>query len=120
MSGAPIPGGDLRLPPGFEDLEPLVAEWALTTEGERATRRCAVTIEVLQALHGRVFPRLDAIVALLNTLPNDVAALGPRERNLFHLAQMAMEAAGPIDLEWKSPDIEDVFPIGRMRFDAPL
>ena len=120
MSSTPASDPACGLPPGFEDLEPLLAEWALPTEGERATRRCAVTIEALRALHERVFPRLDEIVALLNTLPNDVAALGPRERNLFQLAQMTMEAAGPIDLEWKSPDIEDVFPIGRMRFDTPL
>jgi hypothetical protein len=119
MSGVPAHDPASGLPLGFEDLEPLVAEWALPTEGERATRRCSVTIGALQALHAQVFPRLDAIVARLNTLPNDVAALDPRERNLFHLALMTMEAAGPIDLEWKSPDIEDVFPIGRMRFDEP-
>jgi hypothetical protein len=32
---------------------------------------------------------------------------------------MVMEASAPLDLKWDSPDIEDVFPISRMRFHPP-
>lgn len=107
------------LPPAFAALEPLVARWAVATEEERANKRTASSMEDLRSLHEAVMPRFDEIVAWLNRFPNDPEALPETEKNLFRLAQMAMEAAGPIDLEWRTPDIEDVFPMERFRFHEP-
>ena len=107
------------LPRGFDALVPFVARWSLDTEQARATMRTASSIEELRALHSAVVLRFDDIVDWLNRFPNDPERLPRAERNLFHLAQMAMEAAGPIDLEWLSPDIEDVFPMERFRFHEP-
>lgn len=107
------------LPPAFVALEPLVGLWAVANEEERAKKRTASSMEDLRSLHAAVMPRFDEIVAWLNRFPNDPEALPRAEKNLFLLAQMAMEAAGPIDLEWRTPDIEDVFPMERFRFHPP-
>ncbi len=104
------------LPDAFADLAPLVAEWALPTEAERCHKRLKTDIAVLRAFHDRVFPRIEAIIGHLNTFPNEPEALPPDAKRLFDLALMDMEAAAPIDLEWPSSDIRDVFPIERFEF----
>jgi hypothetical protein len=105
------------LPPDFADLQHLVRDWALPTEGQRATRRVSVPMQTLEAFQAQVIPRIEPVIEHLNRCGNDPDALAPADRNLFHLALMAMEASAPIDLGWKSPDIEDVFPIDRFRFE---
>ena len=104
------------LPDAFADLAPLVAEWSIATDEARAHKRLKTDIAVLKSFYDRVFPRLDAIVAYLNQFPNDPDALPQPERNLFDLALMLMEAAAPIDLNWPSSDITDVFPLERFKF----
>ena len=107
---------DTSLPQGFADLEPLVAEWALSTEETRCRKRLGTDIAALKAFYDRGFPRIEAIIAHLNRFPNDPNALPPPEKRLFDLAMMVMEAAAPIDLQWPTPDITDVFPIDRFGF----
>ena len=104
------------LPAEFADLQPLVAEWALATERERAVKRVETDIEIQQAFHAAVLPRIHDIIYYFNQLPNDPAALSPPQRTLYHLAEMFMEASAPIDLEWSSGDIEDTFPMERFEF----
>jgi hypothetical protein len=108
-----------QLPDAFEALQPLVAEWAQPDERARALKRVSTPIPVLQQFQGALLPHLDGILRYLNTLPNDPVALAPPDRTLFRLIQMLMEASAPLDLKWDSPDIEDVFPISRMRFHPP-
>ena len=108
------PAGE-RLPAGFADLEPFVAEWALETEEARAGKRVSTPIAKLRAFHAATFPRMEAVIVYLNTLPNDPEALAPPDKCLFALAQMVM-ASAPMDLQWDTSDIEDVFPMERMRF----
>jgi len=104
------------LPQDFAALDPFVQQWALPSEQARAVKRVGSSIEALRHFHSAVFPRLDAIIDFLNQFPNDPAALPADAKALYDLALMAMEAAAPIDLDWSSPDIEDVFPMERFLF----
>ena len=107
------------LPPAFAEFEPLVAEWSIRTEKARAEKRVGTAIEVLREFHAAVSPRLEEMFQYFNTLPNDPAALAPPDGRLYGLAQMVLEASAPIDLQWDTPDIEDVFPLHRMKFHPP-
>jgi len=107
---------DTTLPAEFAELTPFVAEWALPTERERATKRVETPIGRLTTFHDAVLPRIHDIISYFNRLPNDPDALAPDAKRLYHLAEMFMEAAAPIDLEWPSGDIEDTFPMARFEF----
>lgn len=108
-----------NLPVQFSDLEPYVAKWCFATDKERAVARIATDIATLRKFHAAVSPRMDEMIAYFNTFPNDPQSLPAEAKRLYQLAQMVMEASPPIDLEWDSTDIEDVFPMERMEF-APL
>ena len=108
--------GEMTLPAKFSELAPLVAEWALATERERAVKRVETEIGRLKAFHDAVYPCIHDIIRYFNGLPNDPEALAPDAKRLYHLAEMFMEAAAPIDLEWPSGDIEDTFPMARFEF----
>jgi len=107
------------LPTAFAEFEPLVAEWALPNERARAYKRIETPIEKLHAFHAATVGRLEEILDYFNTFPNDPAALPPDAKRLYQLTQMVMEASAPIDLQWPTPDIEDVFPMDRVRFHPP-
>jgi hypothetical protein len=61
---------------------------------------------------------MEAIIEYLNTFSNDPDTLPEPVKRLFNLARMVMEASAPIDLGWRSPDIEDVFPMDRIGFSS--
>ena len=107
------------LPPAFAELAPWVADWSIRTEKARAEKRVATPIAVLREFHAAVSPRLEEMFKHFNTLPNDPDALAPPDARLYGLAQMVLEASAPIDLQWDTPDIEDVFPLHRMKFHPP-
>jgi hypothetical protein len=107
-----------KLPIDFSELNPFVSDWSLPSEQARAAKRIDSSIQELRNFHMAVFTRFDEIVKYLNQLPNDPDALPIDAKNLYDLALMAMEAAAPIDLGWSSPDIEDVFPLQRFKFNS--
>ena len=107
------------VPEAFADLAPWVAEWSIGTEKARAEKRVSTPIVALREFHAATLPRLEAMIEYFNTLPNDPQALAPDAKRLYALAQMVMEASAPIDLNWDTPDIEDVFPMHRMTFHPP-
>ena len=107
------------LPLAFADLIPWVAGWSIRTEKARAEKRVGTPIDVLREFHAAVSPRLEEMFQYFNTLPNDPQALLPPDARLYGLAQMVLEASAPIDLQWDTPDIEDVFPLHRMKFHPP-
>jgi hypothetical protein len=107
------------LPPAFSRFEPLVEQWALGSEKARAEKRVATPIELLRSFQQAVLPDLERMIQYFNTLPNDPDALRPEDKRLYHLAQMVMEASAPLDLQWTTPDIEDVFPLERIKFLPP-
>jgi hypothetical protein len=61
--------------------------------------------------------RMDAIVQYLNQFELD--AMPPDAKNLMDLAMTWAETAHPIDLGWKTTDIEDSFPASRIEYLAP-
>ena len=107
---------DATLPAEFSELSPLVAEWALPTERERAVKRVETEIGRLKAFHDAVFPRIHDIIRYFNQLPNDPDGLAPDAKRLYHMVETFMEVAAPIDLGWSSGDIEDTFPMSRFEF----
>jgi hypothetical protein len=109
------------LPNGFAELEPYVADWALTTERERHYKRVDTPLPEIHAFFNAVMPRIHDIVAHLNTFPGaDPDDLPPGERKLFDLALAFMEASHPVDLNWQRSDIDDAFPFERMEYLAPI
>jgi len=96
----------------------LLPEWAFSSERERALKRIDTDMTILREFHAQMRPRIVAIIEYLNEQENDPDKLPPEVKNLYRLALTFMEIAAPIDLNWKSGDIEDTFPMGRFEFVA--
>lgn len=102
------------LPTEFKDLEPLVAEWALTNEGDRLAKLVATSIPDLRKFYDAMIGRAEAARDYLSALPID--ALPPEAKTLFHLLMTFVETAHPIELNWTTTDIDDAFPLSRVTF----
>ena len=62
-------------------------------------------------------PRLDEILGYLNTLNEiDPKQLRTPDRNLYYLAATCLEMSHPIDMHWRTTDIDDKFPSERLEF----
>lgn len=107
------------LPPQFTELESLVDEWALQNEKDRVYKRLSIDMPTAKAFYAKVLPHMEQMIEYLNGFDNDPDALPKDALRLFQLGAMFMELAAPIDLEWDSTDIEDVFPIERLNFHPP-
>ena len=105
------------LPPQFEVLEKFTPVWALATEKERHDTLVAHSVEALRPFYDAMLPRMDEITTYLNQFPLD--AMPAEAQALFDLAMTFMECAHPIDLRWKTTDIEDKFPAHRFEFLPP-
>jgi hypothetical protein len=105
------------LPTEFVALAPFVADWALTTEKARHDKLTATGIPELRAFYDAMLPRWDAIVAYLNQFP--LGKMPPEASTLFDLSMTFAESAHPIDLNWRTTDIEDKFPAERFIFVGP-
>lgn len=103
-----------KLPDRFADLEPFVAEWALSNERDRFVHQMATSIEALRAFYDAMAPRAEEIADYLKGF--DLAALPDGERTLFYLLITFVECAHPIELNWRTTDIDDAFPPERMGF----
>jgi hypothetical protein len=74
------------LPPGFSQLEPLVAEWAIEDGHSRYVKRVNSSMDEIKAFYDEVFPFAEEAVAYIDKfdyaepLPEDVANL----RNLLY------------------------------------
>lgn len=56
----------LALPPGFEELEPYVADWALPTRAERYAMRLSKSIDQLSEFYDAVAARAEEAIAYLD------------------------------------------------------
>jgi hypothetical protein len=111
---------EVLLPPGFEELQPFVPEWALVAEKDRYGRRLSMTLDQLHVFYGAILPRMSDIMRHLAQFPADNIATVPASvRNLYHLALSYMEASHPIELRWKGADLEDAFPAYRIIYQNP-
>lgn len=107
----------MTLPAQFAALAEWGPEWFHGYDRDRHVQRVSSDLETVRKFYEAVFPRMDEIIAYLNTI--DTAqpdALGEADRNLFNLALTCMEMSHPIDMGWKSTDIDDTFPWQRMEF----
>ena len=108
------------LPQGFDDLQELVVDWALPTEPARYAKRLATPLPQLRVFYDAVYPRMDAVLQHLAGVPGaDARSASAAERNLFYLALAYFEASHPVELRWKSQDLEDAFPAHRIAYAGP-
>lgn len=103
-----------NLPEAFSDLEPFVAEWALTSEQARFLKLHSVGIGDLRAFYDAVLPRLQQVLDHLNA--HRIDDLPPPERTLFNLAMTFAETAHPCDLRWKDVDFPDAYDWRKFEF----
>jgi hypothetical protein len=101
------------LPEAFADLGAF-ADWILPVERDRHRKRVTSDLATVKRFYDATFPRLEAIFTYLNG--RQWEALGPADRNLFVLACAFMEVTHPVELGWKTTDIEDTFPYQRLEF----
>ena len=102
------------LPTEFVELQPFVAEWALDNEQDRFVKLTQTSIATLREFYDAMVPRAEEIADYLNAC--DLNNLSEDERTLFHLLITFIETAHPIELKWKTTDIEDAFPAERFGF----
>jgi len=102
------------LPDGFEDLQPLVADWALDNEKDRYWKLHRSNIEDLRRFFDAVFARIDDIIDRLNQTP--LGSFSDEEKTLMYLAMTFAETAHPIDLKWKDVDFNDAYTWEKFEF----
>ena len=105
------------LPPEFADLSPFVKDWALPTEEARYFKLLATPIEELRPFFDAMLPRSEAIVEYLKRFPLD--GMPADARLLYDLMVTFVESAHPIELNWRTTNIEDTVAADRLRFHGP-
>ena len=111
----------LKLPAKFKDLAKWGEEWCLDTEKARHFKRVYSDLDTIRPFYDAVFPRMDEIIGYLNSLNTlDPKQLSTPDRNLYYLAATCIEMSHPIDMKWRTTDIDDKFPSERLIFaDLP-
>ena len=110
--------GAMELPAKFADLAKWGTEWSLQTEKERHFKRVYSDLGTVKGFFESVFPRMDEIIGYLNTLNTlDPQELPAPDQNLYYLAATCIEMSHPIDMKWRTTDIDDKFPSERMVFN---
>lgn len=90
------------LPAGFQDLEALVADWALPANMARYIKRVNSTMPELQAFYDAVEPRAEDAIELLDQQPiGDIA--GPEAR-LMYLLLMLVDVSLAVEV-YKAPTL---------------
>ena len=106
-----------QLPAQFADLASLTERWGLSSQQERHQALIGATLDELRPFYEALTGRMDAIVKYLNAF--ELNAMPQDAQNLFDLALTWAETAHPLDLGWKTTDIEDSFPASRIEYLAP-
>lgn len=88
------------LPENFRDLE-AYSTWALEHRSERFQKRVDSTMAEITAFYNAMVPRLDQVVAYLNSKP--LAKLSPADKRLLTMAQSLVEVSRCVEL-WQAPD----------------
>ena len=100
------------LPSQFRDLEPFVADWALTSEGDRLSKLTRTSVADLKTFYDAIFARAEEIKTYL--MPMRLDAMPEDAQTLFDLLLTFVETAHPIELKWTTTDIDDAFALDRM------
>ena len=104
---------EVLLPNAFKDLAEF-SDWILPVERDRHRKRVTSDLATARRFYDALFPRMEAILDHLNARRWE--DLTPADRNLFVFACAFMEVTHPIELGWKTTDIEDAFPYQRLEF----
>ncbi len=91
------------LPPAFADLEPFAA-WCLPTEAERYAKRLASPMDELQAFYDAAFPRLEEMLAYLDSF--DLDSLPDDAGRLLLLAYSLVNVSFPVEV-WRQARVPD-------------
>ncbi len=91
------------LPPEFADLEPFSA-WCLPTEAERYAKRLGSSMEDMQAFYDAAFPRLEGILAYLDSTSLD--SLPEDASRLLWLAYSLVNVSFPVEV-WRQARVPD-------------
>lgn len=103
-----------RLPHPFADLQPWVAEWALTTERDRFRKLHSVTLSQLKAFYDAMLPRMDEVLPYLNQY--SIGSMPPDAQMLFDLSMTFAETAHPVDLKWNDVDFPQAYDWDKFEF----
>ena len=90
-------------PAQFSDLEPY-SQWSLATERERYARRLASTMDEMQALYDRTFPRLEEAMAYLDQF--DLHELPEDAARLLWLCYSLVNISFPVEV-WRQARVPD-------------
>lgn len=104
---------DAALPAPFADLAAF-ADWIVPVERDRHRKRVTTDLATVKRFYDAAFPRMEAIITYLNARRWE--DMDPADENLFTLGCAFMEVSHPIELGWKTTDIEDAFPYQRVEF----
>jgi len=91
------------LPGDYAELAEF-SDWILETWRKRYEKRLASTIDEMQAFYDATMPRLDDIMAFLDTQPS--SDLPDDVRNLTLLVAGLCEASLPVEA-WRQPRVPD-------------
>ena len=101
------------LPAGFEALEVFVPEWLLADAEARMAKRQSSTIEEIRRFYQSILPYGEQALHYLREF--QLGSLPPEGERLLKLMLSLAEVAPAV--EWyKSPQVYDGFPIGRIRY----
>jgi hypothetical protein len=92
------------LPPGFEELEPYLSDWARLTRQERYDVRLSKTIDELAEFYDVIAPRAEEAIDYLNRLT--LTELPEDATRLLHLLYSLVLVAYPVNV-FKQPRIPD-------------
>ncbi len=90
-----------QLPAKFESLEPFIG-WSLERERARTEKREASTFEEVQEFYDAIFPRLEEIVAYLDSFPID--DMPTSAEHLFYMTLSLVEVGNLVE-RYKSRDV---------------
>ena len=93
-----------RLPDGFTELEPYVADWAKATRKERYDARLSKSFEELTAFYDAVAPRAEDALEHLNGL--DLQDLPEDATRLLHILYSFALVSYAVNI-FKQPKIPD-------------
>jgi hypothetical protein len=106
-----------QLPPEFSDLNRFVADWALPTEKERYFKLLATDLETLRPFFDAMLPRAGQLTDYLSRFaPGQMPA---DAQLLYDLLLTFVETAHPIELKWKTTNLEDTVEADRLQFHGP-
>lgn len=88
------------LPPGFEALEPFLADWCKPRASQRVAQRLASSIEDLERFYAVGLAHAEAALTYLDKF--DINALPERETRLLTLLLSLPEAANAVEV-YKQP-----------------